>query len=62
MINPSIPEGLTFDDLILQPARSEVLPADADTRTCLTRNIALNIPIISAAMACWERFSLQPHL
>src|SRR5437016_13837268 len=50
MINPSIPEGLTFDDLILQPARSEVLPADADTRTCLTRNIALNIPIISAAM------------
>src|SRR3989454_12416280 len=50
MINPSIPEGLTFDDLILQPARSEVLPADADTRTCLTRNIRLNIPIISAAM------------
>src|SRR6266436_5013354 len=50
MIHPSIPEGLTFDDLILQPARSEVLPADADTRTCLTRNIALNIPIISAAM------------
>src|SRR5207245_1190600 len=50
MINPSIPEGLTFDDLILQPARSEVLPADADTRTCLTRNIALNIPILSAAM------------
>src|SRR6266571_5714409 len=50
MINPSIPEGLTFDDLILQPARSEVLPADADTRTCLTRNIALNIPIVSAAM------------
>src|SRR5437762_10934312 len=50
MINRSIPEGLTFDDLILQPARSDVLPADADTRTCLTRNIALNIPIISAAM------------
>ena len=50
MINPSIPEGLPFDDLILQPARTEVLPADADTRTCLTRNIALNIPIISAAM------------
>src|SRR3989475_7008640 len=50
MISASIPEGLTFDDLILQPARSEVLPADADTRTCLTRNIALNIPIISAAM------------
>src|SRR5437588_10545277 len=50
MISESIPEGLTFDDLILQPARSDVLPADADTRTCLTRKIALNIPIISAAM------------
>src|SRR5260221_4289909 len=50
MINPSIPEGLPCEDLILQPARSDVLPADADTRTCLTRNIALNIPIISAAM------------
>src|SRR6266436_2732822 len=50
MITASIPEGLTFDDLILQPALSDVLPADADTRTCLTRKIALNIPIISAAM------------
>jgi len=50
MISPSIPEGLTFDDLILQPALSDVLPAEADTRTCLTRNIHLNIPILSAAM------------
>src|SRR5438105_2191320 len=50
MITASIPEGLTFDDLILQPALSDVLPAEADTRTCLTRRIALNIPIISAAM------------
>src|SRR4030088_1639601 len=50
MISASIPEGLTFDDLILQPALSEVLPAVADTRTCLTRKIALNIPILSAAM------------
>src|SRR6202162_2817736 len=50
MINPSIPEGLTFDDLILQPALSDVLPAEADTRTCLTRKIHLNIPIVSAAM------------
>src|SRR6202162_1564666 len=50
MINPSIPEGLTFDDLILQPALSDVLPAEADTRTCLTRKIHLNIPILSAAM------------
>src|SRR6267378_5180580 len=50
MINGSIPEGLTFDDVLLLPARSEVLPAEADTRTRLTRRIALNIPIVSAAM------------
>src|SRR5467141_2012401 len=50
MITASIPEGLTFDDLILQPALSDVLPAEADTRTCLTRRIGLNIPIVSAAM------------
>src|SRR6202171_3072516 len=46
----SIPEGLTFDDVLLQPARSAVLPAQADTKTCLTRNIALHIPIVSSAM------------
>src|SRR5712672_3953851 len=50
MISASIPEGLTFDDLILQPALSDVLPAETDTRTCLTRKIALNIPILSSAM------------
>ena len=50
MIPEAIPEGLTFDDVLLQPARSNVLPASADTRTCLTRHIALNIPIVSSAM------------
>ena len=50
MIPETIPEGLTFDDVLLVPARSDVLPAHADTRTFLTRNIALNIPIVSAAM------------
>src|SRR6202167_50027 len=50
MNQDGIPEGLTFDDVLLQPARSGVLPADADTRTRLTRKIALNIPIVSAAM------------
>ena len=50
MIPDQIPEGLTFDDVLLQPARSGVLPTQADTRTCLTRNIALNIPIVSSAM------------
>ena len=50
MIEDGIPEGLTFDDVLLMPARSEVLPADADTRTRLTRRISLNIPLVSAAM------------
>jgi IMP dehydrogenase len=50
MIPESIQEGLTFDDVLLQPARSAVLPAHADTRTCLTRSIGLNIPIVSSAM------------
>ena len=50
MISSPIPEGLTFDDLLLQPALSDVLPAEVDTRTCLTKRIALNIPIISSAM------------
>jgi IMP dehydrogenase len=50
MIEGAIPEGLTFDDVLLLPGRSSVLPAQADTRTCLTRAISLNIPIVSAAM------------
>ena len=50
MLNNPLPEALTFDDVLLEPARSAVLPAEADTRTCLTRKIALNIPLVSAAM------------
>src|SRR5437764_4703716 len=50
MIQDVLTEGLTFDDVLLEPARSEVLPAEVDTRTCLTRQIGLNIPIVSAAM------------
>src|ERR1700738_3676500 len=50
MINGSIPEGLTFDDVLLLPGKSAVLPADTDTRTCFTRKLALNIPLASAAM------------
>ena len=50
MIQDVLTEGLTFDDVLLSPARSEVLPAEVDTRTCLTRQIGLNIPIVSAAM------------
>ena len=43
-------EALAFDDVLLAPGYSEVLPADADVRTRLTRSIGLNLPIISAAM------------
>src|SRR5579863_8143390 len=50
MIQNTLPEGLTFDDVLLVPARSEVLPAEADTKTRLTRKIPLNIPIASSAM------------
>jgi IMP dehydrogenase len=50
MVPHTIPEGLTFDDVLLLPARSAVVPAQTDTRTWLTRKIALNIPVVSAAM------------
>jgi len=46
----AILEGLTFDDVLLLPGKSSVLPAEADTRTCLSRGISLNIPMVSAAM------------
>jgi IMP dehydrogenase len=45
-----IPLGLTFDDVLLQPLESSVLPSQADTRTRLTREIPLNIPVLSSAM------------
>lgn len=43
-------EGLTFDDVLIVPAASSVLPRDVSTQTCLTRSIALDVPIVSAAM------------
>src|SRR2546421_1743482 len=43
-------EGLTFDDVLLVPAESRVLPNDVSTRTRLTRTIELSIPVVSAAM------------
>ncbi len=45
-----ITEGLTFDDVLLVPAYSEVLPNEVDTRTRFSRNISLNIPLCSSAM------------
>jgi IMP dehydrogenase len=50
MIPDVIQEGLTFDDVLLQPAHSEITPAEADTSTRLTRNLHLKIPVVSAAM------------
>ena len=50
MAPPSISEALTFDDVLLLPAASSVLPAEVQLSTRLTRTINLNIPIISAAM------------
>jgi IMP dehydrogenase len=50
MLDPTLSEGLTFDDVLLLPAHSTVLPKDVDLSTRLTRNIPLNIPLVSAAM------------
>ncbi|MDQ3652927.1 MAG: IMP dehydrogenase [Acidobacteriota bacterium] len=50
MLTPDLTDGLTFDDVLLIPARSDVLPAETDTTTQLTRGIALRIPLCSAAM------------
>src|SRR5687768_5320142 len=47
---PDIRLGLTFDDVLLQPGESSVLPSQADTSTRVTRGIRLNIPILSSAM------------
>ena len=50
LVRNAIPEGLTFDDVLLVPAHSEVLPRDVDVTSLFTRNISLHAPIISAAM------------
>src|SRR5205823_14560211 len=43
-------QGITFDDVLLEPGYSDVLPKDVDVRTQLTRNIRLNIPVVSSPM------------
>ena len=48
--NKIIKEGLTFDDVLLVPAYSEVLPREVNTQTLLTKAIKINIPLVSAAM------------
>ncbi len=48
--NKIVAEGITFDDVLLLPAKSDIVPSQADTSTQLTNNITINIPIVSAAM------------
>ena len=50
MLTENLMEALTFDDVLLMPAYSEILPAETDTTTRLTRNVNINIPVVSAAM------------
>src|SRR5689334_506423 len=50
VIGDSLPEGFTFDDVLLKPGLSDVLPSEVDIRTRITRSIGLNIPIIASAM------------
>ena len=50
MSKKEIIKGYTFDDLVLIPDKSSVLPGEVDVRTHLSRNITLNTPIVSAAM------------
>jgi len=50
MLDAKIKEGLTFDDVLIIPAKSGVLPTDVDLKTRFSRNIDLNIPIVSSAM------------
>jgi IMP dehydrogenase len=50
MFSPEIPEGLTFDDVLLLPGASDFMPKDADVKTALTRTLQLNVPLVSAAM------------
>src|ERR1043166_9879910 len=50
MIEGPIQEGLTFDDVLLVPGKSSVLPAEVDTQTHFTRKLKINVPLVSAAM------------
>jgi IMP dehydrogenase len=50
VLESPVPEALTFDDVLLVPAHSKLLPSEVDTKTRLTRTITLNVPLISSAM------------
>ena len=64
MLTPDVPIALTFDDVLLQPAYSRVLPRDVSLSTRLARDLVLNIPLLSSAMdtvtgskAAWALFT-----
>src|SRR4029078_9234492 len=50
VIGDSLPEGFTFDDVLLKPGLSDVLPSEVDIRSRITRSIVLNLPIVASAM------------
>src|SRR6059036_2022550 len=47
---PALPQGLTFDDVLLLPAESDVIPGEVDTASRITRRVTLRIPLVSSAM------------
>ena len=50
MLDKDVRIGLTFDDVVLVPAKSQVVPSQVDTKTLFSRHIKINIPIVSSAM------------
>lgn len=60
MLEENIRTGLTFDDVLLVPRASSVLPRDVDTSTMLTPTIKLNVPLLSAAMGYRDRRAAGP--
>src|SRR6476661_9859967 len=58
VIGNSLPEAFTFDDVLLKPGMSEVLPSEVDIRTHITRSIALNLPIVASAMDTVTEFKM----
>ena len=60
MLTNSPREGLTFDDVLIKPGLSDVLPSDVDIRTRITSGIDLNIPIVASAMARMIAGKLAP--
>ena len=61
MSDGPITEGLTFDDVLLVPGKSSVLPVEVETQTHFTRKLKINVPLVSAAIAVPHSFALPPN-